>query len=64
MNMNKIALVMKSSVLGILIMSLSLTEPALASQQPILEEIVVTARKRAESMQDAPVTMTAFSQEF
>ena len=29
-----------------------------------IEEIVVTARKRAESMQDAPVTMTAFSKEF
>ena len=30
----------------------------------VIEEIVVTARKRAESMQDTPVTVTAFSREF
>ena len=64
MNMNKTALGMRGSVLAFLIMSLSLTEPALAQQQPILEEIVVTARKRAESMQDTPVTVTAFSKEY
>lgn len=29
----------------------------------VIEEIVVTARKRAESMQDTPVTVTAFSKQ-
>ena len=43
-------------------MALLLMPPATFGQG-YLEEIVVTARKRAESMQDAPVTVTAFSQE-
>ncbi len=36
-------------------------EPVLA--QGVLEEIVVTARKRAENLQEVPVAVTAFSQE-
>ncbi len=34
---------------------------AVVAQQLAVEEIVVTARKRAESIQDAPVAITAFS---
>ncbi|MEM9255786.1 MAG: TonB-dependent receptor [Pseudomonadota bacterium] len=36
---------------------------ALASDQPMLEEVVVTARKREESLQEVPVAVSAFSQE-
>src|SRR5688572_19384792 len=36
---------------------------ATASAQEVLEEIVVTALKRAESLQDAPATVTAFDAE-
>jgi iron complex outermembrane receptor protein len=37
--------------------------PAPAPAQEVLEEIVVTALKRAESLQDAPATVTAFDAE-
>jgi len=37
--------------------------PAFAAKQAALEEVIVTARKREESIQDVPVSMTAFSGE-
>ena len=37
-------------------------QPAVAQPGADLEEIVVTARRREESFQDVPVTMTAFSE--
>ncbi|MFS8607838.1 MAG: TonB-dependent receptor, partial [Gammaproteobacteria bacterium] len=37
--------------------------PAAAQDQRALEEVVVTARRRAEAFQDVPVTITAFDQE-
>jgi len=33
------------------------------AEQNILEEIVVTARQQAESLQDVPVTISAFTEE-
>ncbi len=42
---------------------LMVPEVALA-QQTALEEIVVTARKREESLQDVPLSITAFSADF
>ena len=42
---------------------LSLTMPFLASSQTSLEEIVVTAQKREESIQDTPLSITAISGE-
>ena len=35
----------------------------LPAQERILEEVIVTATKRAESLQDIPVTVNAFSSE-
>jgi iron complex outermembrane receptor protein len=35
--------------------------PALAQSQLVLEEVIVTARKRAESLQESPVAVSAFS---
>jgi len=37
--------------------------PQLAVGQVALEEVLVTARKRVESLHDVPVTMSAFGQE-
>jgi iron complex outermembrane receptor protein len=39
------------------------TEPVLAADSDELEEIVVTARKRDESLQSVPVTVDAFSEQ-
>jgi iron complex outermembrane receptor protein len=39
------------------------SEPAFAQGGAETEEIIVTARRRAESFRDVPVTMTAFSEE-
>jgi iron complex outermembrane receptor protein len=35
--------------------------PAMAQNQLVLEEVIVTARKRAESLQESPVAVSAFS---
>lgn len=40
----------------------SATIPAIANAQQVIEEIVVTAQKRAESIQDVPIAVSAFSQ--
>ena len=37
----------------------SLASPGLGAQ--VLEEVIVTARKRAEAIQDVPVSVTAFT---
>ncbi len=49
---------MMKQFLGLILLS-SLALPALP--QIVLEEIIVTARRRAETIQSAPVTITAFS---
>ena len=48
---------------GIALATMAITAMPLAAeaQQLALEEIVVTARKRAESLQEIPVAITAFS---
>ncbi|MFV3128904.1 TonB-dependent receptor [Niveispirillum sp. KHB5.9] len=40
---------------------LSLAVPAMAQETLVLEEIIVTAQKRAEKLQEVPVSVTAFS---
>jgi outer membrane receptor protein involved in Fe transport len=44
------------------LLSCAVTSPALAQQSDaLLEEIVVTAQKRSESLQDVPIAMTAIT---
>ena len=53
-----------SVLLGCVAASVALYAPlALGDSSPQLEEIVVTAQKRAESLQDVPLTLQAFSGE-
>ncbi len=47
----------------LIIPSALLLAPAVEAQQAALEEIVVTARKREESIQDVPLSITAFTGE-
>jgi iron complex outermembrane recepter protein len=49
-----------SSITTIIITSLILTSPAVSIAQ-VLEEVVVTARKRTESLQDVPISLQAIS---
>ena len=44
-------------------LALLLAAPTLAAQQPALEEIVVTAQKREQSLMDVPISVTAVSGE-
>ena len=46
--------------LGIAVLA-SLSSPSLLAETPLLEEIVVTAQKREESLQDTPVAVTALT---
>ena len=50
-----------SLVLAVLTMLAVQESEAAASSESVIEEIVVTARKRAESLQDVPVAVSAFS---
>ena len=57
---------LKPMVYGASILALGLTftaGPALAAAEQALEEIVVTARKKEENLQDIPVSVTSFSGE-
>ncbi len=47
-----------------LALAVAVPAPALVAQQGAIEEVVVTARHRAESLQDTPVAVTAFSETF
>ena len=44
-------------------LALAITSSAQVTTAAVLEEVIVTATKRAESLQDIPVTVTAFSAE-
>ena len=48
--------------IGVCLMSVVLAVPTTVSAQ-VLEEIIVTAQKREENMQDVPVAVTAYSGE-
>ena len=51
------------AVLGLLCGLLAPAGAALAQQPPQIEEIIVTAQKRAQSLQEVPVAVSAFSGE-
>lgn len=54
----------KPLVSAILVCGMSVGAWAQGEAQPVLEEVVVTARKRAESIQDVPISISAFSGNF
>ena len=54
-----------AAMLPMAVLGVGLTVPAPAAHAAIanLEEVLVTARRKEESLQDVPVSMTVFSQE-
>ena len=46
-----------------LIFAVALGSSSALAQSGALEEVIVTAQKRAESMQDAPIAISAFNNE-
>lgn len=60
MNKKKLSLVLSSSFLCSLAGGMA-ANSALAADSLVLEEVIVTARKRAESLQDVPMAITAFT---
>ncbi len=54
---SQLALVMGSTLAGF-------SAPLYAQDSAVLEEVIVTARKRTESLQDVPLSISAFNSEF
>ena len=50
-------------VMGVSTAAIAAATPALAQQTTVLEELVVTAERRDQSLQDVPVAVTAFTSE-
>ncbi len=53
----------KYNLLAAAIAALSLTAPAIAQDSPALEEVMVTAQKRPQSLRDVPLSVNALSGE-
>jgi iron complex outermembrane recepter protein len=53
-----------SAAIGIAVASVALVQvPTASAQQMVLEEVIVTAQKREQNLQDVPIAVTAFSGE-
>ncbi|GAA4104908.1 TonB-dependent receptor [Zhongshania borealis] len=59
--MNKNRLKSLAAISGISLSAIG--SPALAQEKFALEEVIVTAQKKAESLQDTPISLTAFGSE-
>ena len=55
-------LLSRAAGVALLGLSIAIPQPGLAKQGAVLEEIVVVARKRSESLQDVPMAVTAFTE--
>lgn len=54
----------KNTQVGLLIVTLCLLSvSSIASNTPVLEEVIVTAQKKVESLQDTPIAIDAFGKE-
>ncbi len=53
----------KSLAIAISLVSAGAVAPPVMAQEGVLEEVIVTARKRAESLQETPVAVTALNAE-
>jgi iron complex outermembrane receptor protein len=54
---------MKLTFKKTLLMAGLVTAAPIAQAQAVLEEVLVTAQRKAESLQDAPIAITAFQAE-
>ncbi len=50
-------------IMGASTAAIAAATPALAQQATMLEELVVTAERRDQSLQDVPVAVTAYTSE-
>ena len=54
-------MLMRGFLVNVIILGVGLTVSVDLYAQAVLEEVLVTARKRAENLQDVPISITAFT---
>ena len=55
---------MKKAFIGLIAMTSVLGVAPVIAEQNVIEEVIVTAQKREQSVQDVPIAVSAFSQDF
>jgi len=55
---------MKKAFIGMIAMTSVLGVAPVVAEQNVIEEVIVTAQKREQSVQDVPIAVSAFSQDF
>jgi iron complex outermembrane receptor protein len=64
MNQSAVAAVIRAAAGALIVSSAAISVPTVAEESNLaIEEVIVTARKKEESVQDVPVAMTALSRE-